>query len=132
MRKNQTKVLRLFVSICAIGLMIASCSYDNEEDLYPIDPDNPIVCDTLDMTYTSNVKPILENYGCVGCHQTSNPSGGVVLDSYEKTKIYAENGRLYGSVNHDDGYSPMPKGGGKLSDCELKKIRNWIDDGSPE
>lgn len=110
--------------------MTSSCYYDNEDDLYPYDPNTS--CDTLNIVYNTDIKPILENNGCVSCHSTAGPSGGVILDTYEQTKIVADNGRLFGSVNHDDGYSPMPQGGNKLSDCDLSKIQAWINDGSPE
>jgi hypothetical protein len=42
----------------------------------------------------------------------------------------AQNGKLYGAVNHSPGYSPMPKGGTKLSACNISKIKAWIDGGS--
>ena len=34
--------------------------------------------------------------------------GNVVIDTYAAIKIYADNGKLLGSLNHDSGYEPMP------------------------
>lgn len=125
-----TKITKILFYSLLIALFSTSCYYDKEDDLYPFDSSQN--CDTLNMTYTTNIQAILENNGCVSCHSTSGPSGGVVLDNYDQVKIVADNGRLFGSVNYDDGYSPMPKGGSKLSDCDLAKIKAWINDGSPE
>jgi hypothetical protein len=65
----------------------------------------------------------------VGCHSGGNPSGGVSLTNYAEVKIPAENGSLFGSISHLDGYSKMPKGGNKLADCDINKIKSWIDNG---
>lgn len=124
MEARITKIL--FYSILA-GLLFSSCYYDNEEDLYPFET----ACDTLNVTYTNTVKAIMDN-SCVSCHQTSNPSGGVLLDSYDEVVVVANNGRLWGSINHEEGYSPMPLGGNKLADCDLNKIKAWINEGSPQ
>jgi len=124
-----TQITKLLAYSLMIILFTSSCYYDNEDDLYPFDSSTS--CDTLNMTYSSNIKPIIDN-NCVSCHQTSNPSGGVLLDSYEQVVIHVDNGRLIGAVNHDPGFSPMPQGGNKLSDCNLNKIRAWINDGSPQ
>lgn len=107
---------------------MSSCYYDNKEDLYPFDKD---ACNLDNVTYSSIIKPILES-SCVSCHQQSNPSGGVRLDVYSEVKKEADNGKLWGSINHDEGFSPMPLGGGKLSDCSLLQIKQWIDNGSPD
>lgn len=125
----EARIIKLLFYVIAIAMISTSCYYDNEEDVYPFDPDQS--CDTLNMSFTNNIKPILDN-NCVSCHPTSNPSGGVILDSYNQVKIVADNGKLWGSVNHESGYSPMPQGGGKLGDCDLNKIKAWINDGSPE
>jgi hypothetical protein len=109
-----------------IVLLFSSCYYDNEEDLYPFYENN---CDTTSVSYSLTVKPILER-SCVSCHQASNPSGNVLLDTYDGVKAAADNGSLFGSINHDDGYTAMPLGGGKLSNCSIAQVKSWIDNGS--
>jgi hypothetical protein len=44
--------------------------------------------------------------------------------------VVVDNGRFWGAINHEDGYSPMPQNLPKLNDCDLKKIRTWIDEGA--
>jgi len=45
--------------------------------------------------------------------------------------IQISNGKLMGSVNHTNGYIPMPNGGGKLPQCEIDQLQKWIDNQSP-
>ena len=113
-----------------VGLMLASiltgCYYDNEEDLYG----TPGSCDTSNVTYSSTINPVLQQK-CTSCHSGSSPSGGILLDTYENTKVYAANGKLYGSISHTSGFSPMPSGQSKLDDCTLKHFEIWIRNGYP-
>jgi hypothetical protein len=53
------------------------------------------------------------------------------MGNYAADRAIAVNGKLYGSVSHASGYSPMPKGGNKLNTCQLSQIKKWIDAGSP-
>lgn len=88
-------------------------------------------CDTGQVTYQLNVKPILQNY-CQGCHNASNASGGINLTTHAVVASLAQNGRLYGAVSHQPGYVAMPYGGSKLPDCTIKKIKVWVDAGAPD
>jgi hypothetical protein len=103
-----------------------SCYYDNEKDLYPTPPS----CDTVNITYSGTVAPIMAT-NCNACHGTANPSGGVITDNYNDLKTIVDNGSLRGAINHLPNYSPMPQGGNKLNDCDLTKIGIWIDNGAP-
>jgi len=104
----------------------SSCYYDNEEELYP----NPTSCDTTNITYSGTVVPILQN-SCYSCHNSVNQQGGIVLDNYNDLQTIVNNGSFRGAINHLNGYSPMPKGGEKLNDCNLTLINKWLDDGAP-
>ncbi len=41
----------------------------------------------------------------------------------------AQSEKLYGTISHASGYSPMPKGGAKLSNCQIATIKKWVDTG---
>lgn len=86
-------------------------------------------CDTAVFTYSAAVKPIMDNK-CVGCHNPSNLGGNIDLSTHTAVKVVALNGKLYGSVAHQAGYSAMPKNSIKLSDCEITQIQKWITAGS--
>lgn len=86
-------------------------------------------CDTAVFTYSGAVKPIMDNK-CVGCHNPSNLGGNIDLSTHAAVRAVALNGKLYGSVAHQPGYSPMPKNSAKLSDCEITQVQKWITAGS--
>ena len=90
----------------------------------------PISCDTTLVTFSGTVKPILSS-NCIFCHNTGNAPLGVNLDNYSATKMQVNNGKLLGSITHSPGFIPMPKGGPKLRDCDISKIRKWITSGAP-
>lgn len=88
-------------------------------------------CDTLNVTFSGSVWPTLQT-NCVGCHSGGNPGGNIVITDYNSVVILAENGSLMGAINHEPNFSPMPKNGVKLSDCNIAEIKIWIEDGTPE
>ena len=118
------KVFKLFV-ISLMIVMLQGCYYDVEEELYPFEG----ACDTLTVTYTATVKPILDA-NCIVCHSTASNQGNVILDSHAKAKQYAESGQLLGAIRHDPGFSPMPQGGNKLNNCNILKIQKWVSEGA--
>ena len=124
--KNRTFCRYIFMT-AIIALVVSACYYDNEEHLYP-DPIGPSGCDTTNITYSETVVPLLNTH-CNGCHNPDSFFGaGIVLNSYDDLMVFVENGKFWGSINHKPGYSPMPKGGAKLSACNLLKIKKWIED----
>jgi len=119
--------------ICLIFLLLSlsGCYYDNGETLYPRLNDT---CDVSNVTWLVTVKPILTS-GWLGCQSSvsaASSGGGIRLESYTDVKTVVNNQKLYGSISHSSGYSPMPKGGNKLSSCNLQQIKKWIDNGAPE
>jgi mono/diheme cytochrome c family protein len=106
-------------------MIIVSCSKDNEQEVNPPEPGGGNTCDTADMKYAANVVPILQS-SCYGCHANGNASGGVALGNYASLKTQVDNGNLIGAITHAAGYTAMPLGGAKLSDCNINKIKAWI------
>lgn len=87
-------------------------------------------CDTTNVTYSGYVRPWLDLH-CTGCHVGVNAGGGVFLSGFGSVQEVALNGQFLGSIQHDAGFSPMPKGEDKLADCDITKIKLWIEDGAP-
>jgi len=87
-------------------------------------------CDDSNVTYTKTVAPILLQ-NCVGCHNPNFVSGGVILSTHAGAAIVANNGLLFGTISHAQGFKPMPQSGNKLSSCNIKLIKKWIDNGAP-
>lgn len=116
-----------FIMILFCGMMVA-CSKENEQNLTGT-VITPPTCDTINMQLTANVTPIFRA-NCYGCHGNGSGMGGVRLDVYTNLKVWATGGNLLGAITHAAGYSPMPQGGAKLSDCDINKIRAWINRGA--
>ena len=123
---NSNKFLALII---LFGLLFTiSCEKENEEDLS--DDDNN-VCETENVTYSGKVTNILEQYGCVQCHNSIAASGGVMLHDYANVKVHVDNGSLLGSIKHESGFKPMPQGSNKIPSCNIDQIEAWINDGAP-
>ena len=123
--------MRLFIailSIFSISALASSCYYDKEDLLYGSGGN----CDSTAATYSGTVAPIMNSYCATGgCHNASSAAAGVVLDNYNGVKAIASNGKLIGTVNWASGFSPMPKGGSKLPNCNITKLQQWINAGAP-
>lgn len=89
-------------------------------------------CDTSNVRFSTVIQPLL-NAKCTGCHNAGNAGGGVNLASYAGVKTTVDNQTLWGAVNHQSGFKPMPypAGGARLPNCEIDQIRIWIQDGAP-
>ncbi|MDX5348653.1 MAG: hypothetical protein LPK19_15560 [Hymenobacteraceae bacterium] len=123
--KNILKTVLLTGVVASMSLQ--SCYYDVESELYP-----PPACDTtVAVTYQNDVLPIVQN-NCYVCHSQANGAnnGNVVLEGHSNLSSYALSGKLYGVISHAPGFSAMPKGGNKLPDCDIQKIKKWIDSGA--
>ena len=114
-------------------IILAGCYYDNEEELYP---EGSSPCDTTNVTFSGTVFPIIEA-NCIGCHSGGSPSGNVLLTDHASISAAGQippgsYGSLYGVISHASGNSPMPRNLPKLSDCNIRKIKTWIDAGTPD
>jgi hypothetical protein len=122
--------MKLFflILLLAIGLFsISSCYYDKEETLYHTG--GTVCTDTSGtVSYSQKVVPLFQQY-CYSCHNGSFPSGNIAMGTYATDKAIGANGKLYGSIIHGSGYSPMPKGMSKWTNCQIAIIKKWIDEG---
>jgi mono/diheme cytochrome c family protein len=85
-------------------------------------------CDSSVFTYSGAIAPLMNTY-CKGCHNPASLGGGIDVSSYALVKLIAQNGKLMGSIAHASGYSSMPKGSAKLSDCQIRQVQKWIQTG---
>jgi hypothetical protein len=118
----------LFIPI--IALILSSCYYDNQESLYG----NPNQgCDTTAVKFSTHILPILQA-NCYVCHSATlvaeGGGGGYNLQNFTTLQTLALNGHLVGAVSHTSGYSPMPKYGNKLSDCNISTFKIWVNNGA--
>jgi uncharacterized membrane protein len=115
---------KIIIYSTIISIVLSACSKTNEITLRGTGG-NTNNCDTVNMKYVANVQLILQA-NCYSCHANGNVNGGVSLGTYTSVKQQADRGNLIGVITHATGYSPMPKGGAKLSDCDINKIKDWV------
>ena len=116
--------LKIIKYVIIVALLSSGCYYDSEEDIY-----GTTECDVEDMSLANDILPILEN-DCYGCHSAAANFGNITIEGYDNLLKYVDDGSLLGAIKHEGGYSPMPKTGAKLLDCEIAKIESWIDLGA--
>ncbi|OJY88877.1 MAG: hypothetical protein BGP13_02345 [Sphingobacteriales bacterium 40-81] len=118
------KLLHTGIIATAI-IWISACSKDSEDEL------TTSQCNTDNMKYSTDILPIIQT-NCYSCHGNGIVTNGIDLDGYTKLRIQADNGNLTGAISHAAGYTPMPYNAPKLSDCDINKIKSWIQNGAPD
>ena len=106
-------------------MLVMSCEYNSIEE---IEDKKNFTCDTDNMSYTEDIKPILES-NCVSCHNLRLASGNVRLDNYQVVASEAETIVL--AVKQEGGAVSMPPTG-KLPACDILKIEAWFNQGAIE
>jgi mono/diheme cytochrome c family protein len=122
------RAVRVFFFLAGAVILIAAaegCAYA-KKDVVQVPC---VISDTV--SYAKDIAPIISS-NCFSCHSPASNTSGILLDSYDALKFWAENGYLYGTISHGVGYRPMPDGGGKLNDCTIGIIKKWIDKGTPQ
>lgn len=118
------KELRIIKYLFVITIVLSGCYYDVEEELYP-----NLECATSEMSYKLDILPIIKK-DCYACHSAAANFGNITLEGHSKILDRVNDGSLLGAIKYSPGYSPMPKGGAQLLDCEIVKIEAWIEDGA--
>lgn len=85
-------------------------------------------CDTVNVKYDSHIKALMTSF-CTSCHFAGGTSPN--LDNYNSVKGAVNLGIFIPAVKHT-GPKPMPQGGQKLSNCNLRKIDLWVQAGMPQ
>lgn len=120
-------MMNKIIILIFIASVLTGCYYDKEDELYGTNG----ACNTDNVTFSITVSGLLNSYGCLGCHTGPAPEGNVNLQGYANVKAMADNGRLYGAISHAPGYQPMPQGANKMNQCDITRIKAWIDAGAP-
>jgi len=111
-----------------IQLLANACSWDNEETLYPEQPD----CDTENVSYQQDIVPLLTN-SCYSCHSNVNAPDfafGIALEDYGDVVALSE--EIVATIKYEEGYPPMPRGADQLDSCSINKIEAWHSAGTPD
>lgn len=119
MKKNLTKMIFCGFSI----LTLSSCTTDSLSDLTTVE-------DVEMVTYTENIKSIIDN-NCIICHASTPVNGAPMsLTTYENVKEAVLNRGLLDRISRAEGTSgAMPFGGPRLPQTEINIIVQWNTDG---
>src|SRR5881409_4003572 len=100
------RILIIFLTVFSCAVFY-SCSKSNETELSQ-DPSNPNgSCDTTNMSFATDIKPILQA-NCYACHRNSNFSiSGTKLEDYEDLIHHVHDGDILGSISHAPGFIEM-------------------------
>ena len=134
------KKVHLSILLIGAAVFLNSCYYDNFKELRPQGA-IPKPCDSLGViSYSLQIKPILNTSCNQNCHNPTATSGSRDLTDWAATNAATNDGTitpgdwgsLYGTMSWDPNYgNNMPKNGSKVSDCDLAKIRKWAAAGAP-
>lgn len=125
-----------FLYLAGLACLATACSSNKaRQDAVGGGNNNPGNCSTANITYASGVSAII-SANCLGCHGAT-PTAPFSLSNYEQVKAKASETRsgnsvLYGAVAHLSGFAAMPQGSGKISACDISKIKAWVDAGMPQ
>jgi hypothetical protein len=124
------KLVGIGIFFLMLLLAFSGCYYDNEETLYPQG-----ICDTIDVKYSDQVIYIISNK-CYDCHSNATAPISGSNESYEgyaniSAYLTTNTPTFIGAINHEVGTIPMPKDRPKLTDCEIRTLEIWIQDGFP-
>lgn len=111
--QSQKDLIRRWISEGALNL---SCTQDTAN------------CNVINTSFANDIATIV-NTNCLGCHSGSSIGGGVNLSGYTGVRAAATSGKLYNAVAQNGSAVSMPPSQ-KLSECDIRKIKSWIDAGS--
>lgn len=115
-------------AVLALGLA-AGCTYSHG------DPALVTPCDTSPqtVTYAAVVSPIFDAH-CRECHATNKAAtlgGGINLGDYQNVSRYPAD-QLLASIQQLPSADPMPKGRAKIPECDILRIKAWMEAGEPD
>lgn len=108
---------KLTLSILALAAIMhyVSCSKDSTTN-----------CGTTTISYSGYIAPLMTvNCATSGCHNSTSKADGIDLSSYAGVKEHASH--VYEAINNGS----MPKGGSKLPDSTIAKVKSWVDACAP-
>ena len=122
--KHYIGVFMLMLLGFLVALLYTSCQ-SKELDFTSANCD---VALKTSISYSKDVFPIIRD-NCLSCHDAKNHSGGIVIENFDQIATSAKIGELMNSITPYNGNPPMMPKGGRLTDCQLAIIKNWINQG---
>lgn len=112
-----------------VALLLAVVACEKSDDPAPVNTDNPPA--STEVKFSTAVKPIFDAK-CVACHGNTQQTAGYNLQGYANVSKHVADAALLGALKHQQGYTPMPKGGSQLPADQIKLIEDWITQGAKD
>ncbi len=119
---------KIIITSAIIASILVACK--SKKETVATAPVAPLDCSNKVLTYNTDIKSIIET-NCSRCHNTNEKAGYNFL-KIEFVKKAALNGKLLGTIKHQEGFSKMPKMANKLDNISIDKIECWIKNGMKE
>ena len=121
------KIKGIILLFSCFFIAIVGCDRNQTELITPACDDS-----TVPVSFKNDLTPILV-VNCFNCHSAENNSivgGNINLQDYKIDSTYiglSGDGQLIDALLHKDSINtpPMPRDGGMLSDCSIKKFIYW-------
>lgn len=119
----------LIFSLISALIIFSQCNYHNIDEYFDDIPYDTITnCDTVDVSFSQTVFPIIVN-NCVACHNDITHYKDRNYETYEGITDAVNSGILLKVINHTPAYVKMPWEGNKLPQCYIDIIEAWVDQG---
>lgn len=132
--RSAVKVFLIIIPLLALD----ACRH-KPADISPTPPAAPPGCDTTNITYAGDIKPIFDDH-CYSCHGTIvTESSGLNLEDTTSLRSYLSydfrsdgiyGSRLYHCILHAQYALPMPPTY-VIDSCSISKIKHWLAGGAP-
>jgi len=122
MKRGQS--IPVFILFFALLFSVLSCEREEVVGDVPLDCQSPIETPS----FANDIVPVLQRE-CYSCHSNENHDflgEGINLGGHQNVFPYIKNGKLLGSIKHEDFCLPMPLNGNKIPDCDIENIERWI------
>lgn len=106
-------------------LMLSSCYYDNEEELYEY-YNQQNNCDTTAVSFATDIMPMIQGNCVSGCHVAGGTGVGI-FENYAEVKAKVDNGSMNNRVVVIRDMPPSSA----LTPCQIQQMQAWILNGAP-
>tara|TARA_B100000965_G_C19503450_1_gene718528 strand:- start:276 stop:632 length:357 start_codon:yes stop_codon:yes gene_type:complete len=115
--------IQSIITLLGIAMLLVFCKKDNEEALYGNEE-----CEPENVSFSKYIQPLLNNAcNTTGCH-VQGGSGRGLFENYDQVKSKIDKGSFQQRVLVLKDMPPSQS----LSDCQLKTIQKWIDEGAQD
>ena len=119
-KKFIMKIIKNSIVVLALStLVLFSCESRTYDDISEKFVANP--------TYTTNVKPIIQN-NCLSCHGANTNAQYPPMESYADARDAAENGQMICRID-DQSCGPVMPQTGKMPQVTIDIIKRWKQQG---